>query len=399
MGFRGLHAAPIGRGRVLLQSALRLLALGLLLGGARAETWIVQPGDAATALPAAIARAADGDVIALMPGEYRGPVAVIENKRITLRGVGKRPVFVGDAKLAENKAMLVVRGAEVTLDNIEFRGARAPDANGAGVRFDSGRLSVRNCAFFDNENGILTGNVAQAELSIENSEFGQAPRIEGGLHHLLYVGRIAKLSIRGSRFHTGFEGHLIKSRARENRITYNLIYDGAEGQASYEIDLPNGGLAWVIGNVIGQGSEARNPVMLAYGSEGRSWDRNGLYVAHNTFVGNPWPPSWMVRVFEDRLPKSLEVRAINNVHVGVGLFSPGTRGDFAGNVWKLRRRSLENVYTLEFALPQDSSLRGSGVEPGYGGGEPLAPSAEFVLPVGTRPIQRPPAWSPGAYQN
>jgi hypothetical protein len=31
-------------------------------------------------------------------------------------------------------------------------------------------------------------------------------------------------------------------------------------------------------------------------------------------------------------------------------------------------------------------------------GHSLAPSAEFALPLGTRPIRRPRAWSPGAFQ-
>jgi hypothetical protein len=38
-----------------------------------------------------------------------------------------------------------------------------------------------------------------------------APKVVGGLYHLLNVGRIAKLSITGSRFQQGFEGHLIKT--------------------------------------------------------------------------------------------------------------------------------------------------------------------------------------------
>lgn len=375
-----------------------LTAAVALHAAAHAETLIAGPQRPSPTLAEAIGRAADGDTIALLPGEYRGQVAVVDGKRLTLRGVGKRPVFIANGKTAEHKAILVLRNGEYTVDNVEFRGARAPDGNGAAIRFESGKLTVQRSAFFDNESSILTGNDASAALAIEDSEFGQAPRVEGGLYHLLYVGRIASLSIRGSRFHTGFEGHLVKSRAAENRIAYNLIHDGPEGQASYEIDLPNGGLAWIIGNVISQGPETRNPVMVAYGSEGRYWPRNGLYVAHNTFVGQPWPPAWALRVFHDRLPEGLEVRVVNNLTVGLTALSPRTHGSFAGNHWVLRRRALSSAWTLEFELPPDSSLRGTGVDPGVGGGESLAPTAEFKLPVGTRPIRRPNAWSPGAYQ-
>lgn len=378
--------------------ALAAATLTLLAPLAMAATLIAGPSKPSMTLAEAIAAAQDGDTVALMPGTYEGQTAVVTHQQLTIRAVTERPVLRAKGPLAERKAILVLRGGDITVDNLEFRGARAEDANGAGIRLDSGRLTVRNSLFVDNENGILTGNDDKAELVVEDSEFGLAPRIEGGLHHLLYVGRIARFSVRGTRFYSGHEGHLIKSRARENHITYNLIYDGEEGQASYEIDLPNGGLAWIIGNVIGQGPNGQNPVMVAYGAEQAAWPTNGLYLSHNTFVGNPWPPSWFVRVFADRVPGT-EVKAINNISLGLGLFSPGTDGEFTGNRWALRRRALQSIYTLEFGLADGSDWRGSAQPAGNGGGRSLVPTAEFMLPRGTRPLQPPAAWSPGAMQS
>ena len=374
------------------------LLVNLLPGPAPAATLIVGPEAPSMTLAEALGKAVDGDTVALMPGNYRGQTGVVTQKQLTIRAVAERPVLEATGRVAERKAILVVRGGDVTIENLEFRGARADDANGAGIRHETGRLTVRNSQFFDNEVGILTGNDANAELVVEDSEFGLAPRVEGGLHHLLYVGRIARFSVRGSRFYSGFEGHLIKSRARESRITYNLIHDGEEGQASYEIDLPNGGLAWVIGNVIGQGDEAQNPVMVAYGSEGNAWPKNGLYVSHNTFVGTPWPPSWFLRVFADRLPDGTEVKVVNNVTLGLGLLSPGTKGEFSGNVWAFRRRAVNSIYTLDFTPTEASGWRGQAQPAGQGGGTSLQPTAQFKLPRGTRPIQPPAAWSPGAVQ-
>lgn len=384
--------------RVLRCAALLTLWLFGLAAGARAATVIVGPQAPSLSLAEGIAAAKDGDTVTLMPGEYKAQPVVITHKQLTIRGLAERPVLLAGGRLAERKAIMVVRGGDITLENLEFRGARADDANGAGIRHETGRLTVRNSLFLDNETGILTGNEGDAELVVEDSEFGNAPRIVGGLHHLLYVGRIGKFSIRGSRFYSGFEGHLIKSRARENRITYNLVYDGDEGQASYEIDLPSGGLAWIIGNVIGQSPSGQNPVMVAYGSEGTAWPKNGLYLSHNSFVGNPWPPTWFVRVFRDRLPADTEVKAINNVALGLGLFSPFTDGEFRGNRQALRRRALQSVWTLEFGLANGSDWRGTAQPAGSGGGESLEPSAEFKLPRGTRPLQPPAAWSPGAIQ-
>ena len=133
-------------------------------------------------------------------------------------------MLIADGKHAEGKAILVVRDGDITIENLEFRGARVPDGNGAGIRFEMGKLTVRGCAFFDNENGLLDGQLrTDAELIIEDSEFAQAPRVEGKLHHLLYVGRIASLQVSGSRFHSGHVGHLLKSRARRTTLAYNLL--------------------------------------------------------------------------------------------------------------------------------------------------------------------------------
>jgi hypothetical protein len=100
------------------------------------------------------------------------------------------------------------------------------------VRFEKGRLIVRRCVFLDNQMGLLTANFGDAVLEIVDSEFGKAPQPGGGLTHLLYVGRIASLSVRGSHLHGGHDGHLIKSRARKSLLAYNMIRDGPNRRAS-----------------------------------------------------------------------------------------------------------------------------------------------------------------------
>ena len=395
-----MHFRPAFRSRPAARVATWLCLLPMLFGiaAAQAETIIVGPDGKPNSLREAVRQAKDGDVIDLLAGDYRGEVVVIEQRQLMLRGVGKRPVLQAEGKVAEGKGILVVRDGEVTVENLEFRGVRAPDGNGAGIRFEKGRLKVERCAFFDNENGILTNNDPAAQLEIVDSEFGLAPRISGGLHHLLYVGKIARVSITGSRFYGGYEGHLIKSRARESRLSYNLIYDGPEGSASYEVDLPNGGLATLVGNVIGQSANSQNPVMVAYGAEGRGWDRNALYLSHNTLIGDPWLPNWFLRVFDDRLPAGSKVHAVNNITVGPGPFSLLNSGTFVGNHWSARRRVLQSVWTLEFELPYDSYLRGAVQMAGTVDGIALTPTHEFTLPIGRKPIQPPATWSPGAYQ-
>jgi hypothetical protein len=306
-----------------------------------------------------------------------------------------------DGRLAAGRAMIVVRHGEVRLENLEFRGARAADGEGAAVRFEGGRLEVARCAFFDNQRGVVTSNARDAELTILESVFAHAPREVGQLNHLLHVGTIASFTLTGSRLHNGFEGHLVKSRARANHLLYNMIRDGASGQASYEVDLPNGGRAMLIGNVISQSPGSQNPVLISYGSEGKVWDDNTLVLSHNTLISEGWLPAWFLRVHRDRLPGMADVTAVNNLVVGPGIFELGvlgSRGRFEGNR-PATLGMLADVVTGAFELPPDSFWRGSVPDPRSAFGRDLAPKAEFDWPaiVRTIPADRV-RWAPGAFQ-
>ncbi|HSW05371.1 hypothetical protein [Aquabacterium sp.] len=376
----------------------RVLAglLWLATGSALAATLVVGPPGQGPSFAQAVKQARDGDTIEVLPGDYRGDVTAIDQRKLSIRGRGQRPVFLADGRHAEGKAIWIIRDGDITIENIEFRGARVPDRNGAGLRFEKGRLTVRHCAFFDNENGILTANFADAELRVEDSVFGQAPRNRDALHHLLYVGRIGRLSVTGSRFHDGYFAHLIKSRARESFIAYNLLADGPNGHAAYEVDLPNGGEAKLIGNVIWQSANTSNLVGISYGAEGQPWPTNALYLAHNTLISDATGARF-VRVWDDKLPAGTPVHAVNNLSVGIGVLSLGTAGHFDGNYPALAGM-LVDIEGLAFALAPGSLLRGRGVNPRLAGGPDLSPHAEFKLPVGTQPLAAPAQWTPGAFQ-
>jgi hypothetical protein len=368
-------------------------ALSVWAAAASAATLFVGPD---LPLPQALRQAADGDEIDIPAGDYRGQVGVILQRRLTLRGVGGRPVLHADGRSAEGKAILVVRDGDVRIENLEFRGARVPDRNGAGIRFEGGRLQVLRCAFFDNENGILTGGSDRAELVVEDSEFGAAPA-GTPLPHLMYVGRIAHFTLRGSRVGGGQQGHLVKSRALRNHVLFNRLVDGLEGHAAYELEFPNGGLAWVIGNVIAQSAGTSNPAVVSFLAEGRSDAReHGLFMAHNTLVSEGSRPAQFVAVREGGV--AVPRQFFNNLSVGVGVadavLADAARGNFA-----VAAGALRDAAAGDFGLSAPSPLRGRGVEPGSAHGESLRLTAEFTPPAGTHVLAAPARWSPGALQD
>lgn len=367
------------------------------------RVWLAGPAGAAMSLAEALRRAADGDVIELMPGVYTDRI-VIENRRLTIRGLGsgdERTRIDGEGKPVAAPALWIVRGGDVLLQDLEFRGARSSDGAGAALRQEGGRLTLRRCFVFDSEHGLVAMNDPKAEIVVEGGVFGRAPRVVGGLHHLVTIGRIARFEVTGARFQQGFEGHLIKTRARENRIAYNFIHDGIRGGGSLELDFPLGGIATVIGNVIGQGADTQNPVVLSFGSEGTAWDVNRLHLSHNTFINHGWTPAWFLRVHRDRLPGGVELVAVNNLLVGGGLFEWTNDGRFEGNR-HATRRALADLETYAFELPPSSSLRGAAADLRALGLAHLVPEAEFDWAAGRKPLDPPAAqrrtWSPGAFQ-
>lgn len=368
----------------------------LVAAATKPATMVVGPGEKITTITEAARLAQDGEVIEIRPGDYHGQPAIWAKNEIIIRGAGKRPVMLADGKSAEGKAIWVVRGGKVTIQNIEFRGARVASLNGAGIRFEKGNLTIQSCAFFDNEMGILTANSPELSLEVIDSEFADAPRDEKDPHHLLYVGAIDRFVLRGSRFQNGYYGHLVKSRARENHILYNMLVDGAGGRASYELEFPNGGLAYVIGNAIGQSAGTDNPSIVSYGAEGGRWPDNALVMAHNTLINDKHSGKFL-NVFSDKIGTDVEVWLLNNLMVGNGDLNKPAQGRFDGNRL-VARGDLIEFGGVPLRLTNMSPLRGAVRPPGQARGVELMPSAEFRFPVGSRPMRPNSMLAPGAFQ-
>ena len=377
-----------------LRVAVAAWATCAIAHGAVARTITVGPhGDVARVAQAAqLAR--DGDTVVIAPGTYVGDVAVWPQHDLTVRARACCVRIVAAGQAAEGKAIFVVKGSGVTIENIAFEGARVADGNGAGIRHEGGRLSVRGCRFTGHQMGLMTSNDPAAELRVERSEFFGNHRLDedDGTRpaHQLYVGRIARFELVESHVHDGSVGHLVKSRARMNVIAYNRIADGARGRASYEIEFPEGGEAVVIGNVVEQGRASANAVMLAYGAEGRSAGDHRLTLVHNTFIDRRGTRGPLLRVW----PGPVLVRTVNNL-LGADSAPAVAAAGFGADDFAAALRDVAGAASVEVRLRDGSPHAGRAVD--LAGGAWPVPDREYVHPLASRPLDRP-AGDPGALQ-
>jgi hypothetical protein len=323
--------------------------------------------------PSAAAEVArDGDVIEIDAGLYRGDAAVWRQHRLTIRGVGGRAHIRADGAHAEGKAIWVIKGNDAVIEGVEFSGAKVPENNGAGIRLEGAGLTVRDCYFHHNENGILTGANEASDIVVEHSEFAHNG-FGDGFSHNLYIGHVRSFTMRFSYVHHAVVGHNIKSRARNNHISYNRIMDEQDGRSSYAIDLPNGGLAIVIGNLIQQGPATENPTIVSYGAEGLQYPIDELYFINNTVV-NDGPAGGHFIFVQDG---TRVARIANNLFSGRGVVLGGP-GQMLNNL-AVSKRALVDPAAYDYRLKDGAAAIGGGiVDLGIAHGFELRPAAEYV---------------------
>jgi hypothetical protein len=346
----------------------------------RLQVGPTRSGPNAFTLPsAAIAAAQTGDVIEIDAGVYTDDNAVWGANNLTLRGVGGR-AHMQSTQLIGNGKGIWVTSNNATVENIEFSGAAvsvADGENGAGIRADGSGLTVCNGYFHDNQNGILDGS---GEVMVEYSEFdhnGQCPPTNACSHNMYFSTTVTRFTLRYSYSHRAHQGHLVKSRAIENHILYNRITD-EDGDASYEIDLPNGGLSFIIGNLIEQGTNTGNTTIIAYGEEGvTAGHQTQLYLVNNTIVNDLGSGA-----FISSLPGGTTGSIVNNIFAGGGGGVPANSGALAvANNLISSAPGLVDAANFDYHLTSTSPARDAGTNPGTAGTVSLSPTSQYVQPT------------------
>ncbi len=347
---------------------------------AAAATLTVGPGKTYAKPCAAIAAAQPGDVIEVdATGNYDGDTCAWATDNLTVRGVGGRAkIDLTGVTPAQQKGIFTITAPNATIENFELSGAAISanaGNNGAGIRHQGTNLIVRNCFFHDDQDGILGAPPTDGTgmVLIETSEFANNGAGDGYSHNM-YLNHYASFTLRYSYSHGAKVGHLVKTRAYANYILYNRITDETGTTASYEIDIPNGGTSYVIGNLIEQAATSQNPNIVTTGEEGTTNPDQHFYFVNNTVVNDLGSGTFV------NVASGTTALVENNVFRGKGTLPTGTTNwdDTQGDPM------LASESTYDYHLLAGSPCVDKGTAPGTGlNSQSLAPDHEYVHPAST----------------
>ncbi len=324
---------------------------------------------------------ADGDTVDISAGVYEKDVCIWRKNNLLLRGIGGRAHLKCGGLYAEGKAIWVIKGKNTTVENIEFSEAVVPDKNGAGIRQEGDNLTARNCYFHHCEMGILTGASLTSDIYLLHCEFSYNGYGDGYSHNI-YIGNINSFTMMFCYSHHSKIGHNVKSRANNNYILYNRITDGMDGESSMNIDLPNGGASYIIGNLIMQGPPSENSAMVTYGQEGLKNPDNRLYVVNNTFVNKKDRARFIV--IKDG---TTEAKVINNIFTGSDAETAKIVEGTAMIQANVQKNNIADMHFVDeanydYSISFESPALDAGIDPGSSSdGNHLFPLYEYVHPL------------------
>lgn len=257
-----------------------LTALFVIIAPARAGDAI----DNAKALEKAVRMAGSGETIRVASGRYDLTDLKIP-RDLTIIGEGDVVFF--SSQPVEKGILNPLWDSSFQVENITFEGARSPDLNGAGIRHDGVDLTVVNCVFDKNDDGILATGQEHGKIAILDSRFTNNGYGDG-YSHGIYVASGASLDIKNTSIIGTKIGHHVKSLAGRTTIV-NSSFDDADGRTSYAVDASRGGAVSITGSSFIQAADADNSTLFNYdlsrGGEAVSLEISGNRVVNRNRNG------------------------------------------------------------------------------------------------------------------
>jgi hypothetical protein len=270
-------------------------------------------------LKKAISTAKSGAVIDIPAGDYDLTDLQI-SKSLKLVGDPAGGVTFRSAETTEKGILVPLAGVDLYVENISFIGAKSWDRNGAGIRHEGRNLTVSNCRFIANEEGILATGAAAGVIKLLNSEFVDNG-FGDGQSHGVYVSSGDRLEVSASRFIGTRIGHHIKSLANTT-IVENTVMDDGHGRSSYAIDASKGGDVTIRNNKFIQSADAENYAIINYDLT-RGGDAKRLIATGNEIV-NYYDGGVFLRNATRLAPSLSENRIENKGKRPIALLAPGS---------------------------------------------------------------------------
>jgi len=137
----------------------------------------------------------------------------------------------------------------------------------------------------------------------------------------------------------------------------------------------DGGVAFVIGNLINQGPAAENSTVVSYGAEGLRHPANELYFINNTVVNDRAAGGRFLFVKDGTTVARVE----NNVFSGPGELASGPVA--LGNNVTLAKSDFVDARNFDYRLKNGAAVAGKGRDPGSVHDVPLRPVFEYRHPA------------------
>ncbi|MBI3502760.1 MAG: T9SS type A sorting domain-containing protein [Bacteroidetes bacterium] len=353
-----------------------------------AVNWLVGPAKTYTMPSQVSTLVASGDTVSIDAATYTGDVCKWTANNLLIRGVNGMATLDANNTSYGQKGIFVIDGNNCTVEYIEFLHCHdvvGNSKNWAGIRFEASGITIRNCYFHDNDDGILDNGVSTSPILIEFTEFAHNGYGDGYSHNL-YINHSDTLIFRYNYSHLASIGHELKSRASVNYILYNRFSNEATGDASREMDLPNGGMAIVMGNIIEQGPNSTNSGIIEYGLEGLTNPApNNFYFINNTVVNDKSNGTFIT------LQTGMDLyKAYNNIFAGPGTLLSGsaTTIDTMKNwvVTTIANCGFVNASNYDYHLTAGSGAINAGANAGTASnGYNLTPALEYSHPANNIP--------------
>jgi hypothetical protein len=226
--------------------------------------------------------------------------------------------------------------------------------------------------------GVLTSNDGVSDFVFESCEFAFNGYGDGYSHNI-YVGAVNSLTLRFCYSHDAHVGHLVKSRARYNYLYYNRL-TGENGDGSYEVDLPNGGRAILLGNIIEQSANSQNGGIISFAQENQNHPEQQIVLSHNTVVNKRSAGRFLQFSNATTL-----VKLVNNLFLGPGTLLQGVTAslDSTHNIYlgTIAAGQLVDPAQFDYWPTASAPCVDAGADPGSFEDISLAASYAYLHPM------------------